>query len=55
MGTANTMACLCEALGMSLPGDGTAPGIMAKKMRLAESAGEKVMELLEQDITPARS
>jgi len=55
MGTANTMACLCEALGMSLPGDGTAPGIMAKKMRLAESTGEKVMELLEQDITPARS
>ncbi len=52
MGTANTMACLSEALGMSLPGDGTAPGIMAKKMRLAEMAGEKVMELLERGITP---
>jgi len=54
MGTANTMACLCEALGMSLPGDGTAPGVMAKKMRLAEMAGEKVMELLEQGITPRK-
>ncbi|MCX7982079.1 MAG: dihydroxy-acid dehydratase [Syntrophales bacterium] len=54
MGTANTMACLSEALGMSLPGDGTAPGVMAKKMRLAEMAGEKVMELLERDITPRK-
>ncbi len=54
MGTANTMACLCEALGMSLPGDGTAPGIMAKKSRLAEQAGEKIMELLARDITPAK-
>ena len=54
MGTANTMACLCEALGMSLPGDGTAPGVMAKKSRLAEQAGEKIMELLAQGVTPAR-
>ena len=54
MGTANTMACLCEALGMSLPGDGTSPGLMAKKARLAEQAGEKIMELLAQEITPAK-
>jgi dihydroxy-acid dehydratase len=54
MGTANTMACLCEALGMSLPGDGTAPGVMAKKSRLAEQAGEKIMELLAQEITPVK-
>jgi dihydroxy-acid dehydratase len=54
MGTANTMACLCEALGMSLPGDGTAPAVMAKKSRLAEQAGEKIMELLTQEITPAK-
>ena len=39
---------------MSLPGDGTAPGVMAKKSRLAEQAGEKIMELLAQGITPAR-
>jgi len=54
MGTANTMACLCEALGMSLPGDGTAPGLMSKKSRLAEQAGEKIMELLTRDITPRK-
>ena len=54
MGTANTMACLCEALGMSLSGDGTAPGVMAKKSRLAEQAGEKIMELLIQGLTPAK-
>jgi dihydroxy-acid dehydratase len=53
MGTANTMACLSEALGMSLPGDGTAPAVSAKKQRLAEEAGEKVIELLGQDMRPS--
>jgi dihydroxy-acid dehydratase len=51
MGTANTMACLSEALGMGLPGDGTAPALMANKLRLAEKAGEKIMELLNRGIT----
>jgi dihydroxy-acid dehydratase len=54
MGTANTMACLCEALGMSLPGDSTAPAVSSKKQRLSEEAGEKIMELLQQDITPSK-
>ena len=54
MGTANTMACLSEALGMSLPGDGTAPAVMTKKSRLAEQAGEKIMELLTRGITPSK-
>lgn len=53
MGTANTMACLSEAIGMSLPGDSTTPAVMAKKQRLAEEAGEKIMELLEKGITPS--
>ena len=53
MGTANTMACLCEAIGMSLPGDSTTPAVMAKKQRLSEEAGEKIMELLEKGITPS--
>jgi len=53
MGTANTMACLSEAIGMSLPGDSTTPAVMAKKQRLAEEAGEKIMELLEKRITPS--
>ncbi len=54
MGTANTMACLSEALGMSLPGDGTAPAVMADKLRLAEKAGEQVVELLKQGITAGK-
>jgi len=54
MGTANTMACLSEALGMSLPGDGTAPAVMANKLRLAEKAGEQVVELLKQGITAGK-
>ncbi len=53
MGTANTMACLCEALGMSLPGDGTAPAVSSKKLRLAEEAGERVLELLCKDMRPS--
>jgi len=53
MGTANTMACLCEALGMSLTGDSTAPAVSSKKQRLAQEAGEAVMELLARGITPS--
>ncbi len=49
--TANTMACLTEAMGMSLPGTATGLAGTAKKLRLAEQAGERVMELVRQDIT----
>ena len=54
MGTANTMACLTEAVGMSLPGDGTAHATTAKKERLAVDAGVAVMGLLEQGLTPSK-
>jgi dihydroxy-acid dehydratase len=53
MGTANTMACLTEALGMSLPGDGTTHATTAKKDRLAAEAGVAVMNLLKEKITPS--
>jgi dihydroxy-acid dehydratase len=53
MGTANTMACLTEAVGMSLPGDGTAHATTAKKERLAVEAGLAVMGLLERGLTPS--
>jgi len=53
MGTANTMACLTEAVGMSLPGDGTAHATTAKKDRLATEAGVAVMHLLKEGITPS--
>ena len=54
MGTANTMACLTEAVGMSLPGDGTAHATTAKKERLAVEAGLAVMGLLERGLTPSK-
>jgi dihydroxy-acid dehydratase len=54
MGTANTMACLTEAVGMSLPGDGTAHATTARKERLAVEAGVRVMGLLKDGLTPSR-
>lgn len=50
--TANTMACLTEALGMSLPGCGTAHAVDAKKIRLAKESGMKIVELVKAGITP---
>lgn len=52
--TANTMACLTEAMGMSLPGTATALAGTAKKARLAQIAGERVVELVRQGITTRR-
>jgi dihydroxy-acid dehydratase len=49
--TANTMACLTETMGMSLPGTGTALAGSAKKMRLAQLAGERVVDLVREGIT----
>jgi dihydroxy-acid dehydratase len=51
--TANTMACLTEALGMSLPGCATAHAVDARKVRLAKESGMSVMDLLEKDIRPS--
>ena len=52
--TANTMACLTEALGMSLPGMGCMHAIDVKKRRLAKQSGAQVVKLLRQGITPRR-
>ena len=49
--TANTMACLTEAMGMSLPGCGTALAISAKKRRLAQDTGLTITELVRKNIT----
>jgi len=49
--TANTMACVCEALGISLPGCGTALAVSAKKKRIAFESGEKIVELIKKNIT----
>lgn len=50
--TANTMACMTEALGMSLPECGTCHAVDAKKLRIAKRSGMKIMELLEKNISP---
>ncbi|WP_457567373.1 dihydroxy-acid dehydratase [Desulfurobacterium sp.] len=50
MFTANTMACLTEALGMSLPYCGTSPAPLAEKKRIAEASGERIVELVKQNI-----
>jgi len=50
--TANTMACLTETMGMSIPGCGTALAGSAKKRRIAQASGEKVVELVRKNIRP---
>ena len=52
MFTANSMNCLCEVLGMALPGNGTIPAVYSERIRLAKEAGMKIMELLERNIRP---
>ncbi len=52
--TANTMACVTEALGLSLPGCGTAHAVDAKKVRLAKHSGMKILELVEKGIRPTQ-
>lgn len=54
MFTANSMNCLTEAIGMGLPGNGTIPGPMSERIRLAKQAGMAVMELYKRDITPLK-
>jgi dihydroxy-acid dehydratase len=49
--TANTMACLTEAMGMSLPRTGTALAGTAKKARIAQMAGERVVEMMHEGLT----
>jgi len=48
--TANTMACVPEALGLSLPGCATIHAVDARKIRLAKRSGAKVIELIERGI-----
>lgn len=48
--TANSMNCLCEALGIALPGNGTIPAVYSERIRLAKHAGMKVMELVEKGV-----
>lgn len=51
LGTANTMGCMAEALGMSLPGSAVIPAVYAKRMQAAYETGRAVMGLVEKHIT----
>jgi len=52
MYTANTMACVTEALGMSLPGCATSLAVSSKKRRIAFHSGVRIVELIKKNITP---
>ena len=52
MGTASTMACMSEALGMTLPGGAAVPAVAAEKLRHAEMSGTRAVALAKEGLTP---
>lgn len=53
MGTASTMNSLAEVLGMALPGNGAIPAPDARRRRLAEAAGRRIVQVVEEGIRPS--
>ncbi|KAF0150926.1 MAG: dihydroxy-acid dehydratase [Ignavibacteria bacterium] len=53
MFTANSMNCLCEALGLALPGNGTILAIDPKRKELAASAAKQILQLIKDDLKPS--
>jgi len=54
MGTASTMACVTEALGMMLPGGATPPAVTADRIRIAERTGAQAVAMIQAGLTPDR-
>ena len=54
MGTASTMACLAEAMGMQLPGSASWPAVDARRYETAQHAGQRIVELVDGDLRPSR-
>jgi dihydroxy-acid dehydratase len=52
MGTASTIACMTEALGMMLPGGACPPAVTADRMRIAEQTGTQAVKMIAQKLTP---
>jgi len=52
MGTASTMACIAEALGIALPGSASPPAVTADRMRIAEKTGAAAVAMIAQKLTP---
>lgn len=53
MGTASTMACMAEALGMQLPGSAAWPAVDARRFETAQEAGRRAVGLVEEDLRPS--
>ncbi|TDO95813.1 IlvD/Edd family dehydratase [Marinomonas balearica] len=53
MGTASTMSCLTEALGMSLPENGTLPAVDARRQALAHLTGARIVSMVKEDLKPS--
>jgi len=53
MFTANTMACLSEAMGMALPGSATVSAVDAKRLKFAKASGRQVMKLVQMNLRPS--
>ena len=54
LGTASTMQCMAEALGLTLPGAALVPATMRDLLQYSRYAGRKIMELVEKQITPSK-
>jgi dihydroxy-acid dehydratase len=53
MGTASTMACVAEALGMQLPGSAAWPAVDSRRMETAQRAGQRIVAMVEEDLRPS--
>jgi dihydroxy-acid dehydratase len=53
MFTANSMNCLCEALGIALPGNGTVLAVDPRRTQLIDQVGERIIDLVSKDIKPS--
>jgi len=51
MGTASTMACIAEALGMTMPGGASPPAVTADRIRIAEQSGERAVQMAKERLT----
>ncbi len=54
MGTASTMACIAEALGIALPGSASPPAVTADRMRIAEKTGATAVAMIASKLTPEK-
>jgi dihydroxy-acid dehydratase len=53
MGTASTMACMTEALGLTLPGAAAIPAVDSRRAQVAEAAGRQIVALADEGISPS--